>query len=109
MLDQTEYTKLATTLKQVLLDHYGSRMEKLVLFGSYARGDYQKDSDIDFMIVFNDEQLDYFEEMSNIVDLKTALSLDYDITISSIPMEAQRYELEDSPLLLNVREEGVAI
>ena len=37
----------------------GNRLKKVILYGSYARGDYGKNSDIDIMILtdFNDEEL----------------------------------------------------
>ena len=37
----------------------GNRLKKVILYGSYARGDYSKNSDIDLMILtdFNDDEL----------------------------------------------------
>ena len=32
---------------------YGSHLKSVILYGSYARGDYTKDSDIDIMILRN--------------------------------------------------------
>ena len=38
---------------------YGDSLKKVVVYGSYARGDYQKNSDIDIMILVkaNDEEI----------------------------------------------------
>ena len=39
---------------------YGSHLKSVILYGSYARGDYTKDSDIDIMILVDlpDEKLE---------------------------------------------------
>jgi predicted nucleotidyltransferase len=44
---QSLLKKLKSGLKQI----YGGQFKKAYLFGSYARGDYDSDSDIDVLIV----------------------------------------------------------
>ena len=39
---------------------YGERLCEVILYGSYARGDYREDSDIDIMILVD------MDEMENI-------------------------------------------
>lgn len=109
MLTSTEQKQLAKDLKKVLQAHYGTRLNKLVLFGSYVRGDYHEDSDIDFLIVFNDTKINSIKEIINIAALKNNFILDYNINISSIPMEKKRFETEHSPFLSAVRKEGMPI
>ena len=38
---------------EIIKQIYGSNLEKIILFGSYARGDNKKESDIDIMILVN--------------------------------------------------------
>ena len=48
---------------------YGSHLKSVILYGSYARGDYTKDSDIDIMILVDlpDEKLDsYLDSLSEL-------------------------------------------
>jgi Nucleotidyltransferase domain len=45
MITQSPVTQ---SVKQVLQHLYGERLARLVLFGSYARGDQREDSDMDF-------------------------------------------------------------
>ena len=35
-----------------LVSIYGTHLKKIILYGSYARGDYRDDSDIDIMLFF---------------------------------------------------------
>lgn len=53
-----EKSELQTILKKVTsasVQLYGKRLNKIILYGSYARGDYTDESDIDIMIVLNCE------------------------------------------------------
>jgi predicted nucleotidyltransferase len=43
--------QIAREYKTQLIQLYGSGLESLILFGSYARGDYHNDSDVDFAII----------------------------------------------------------
>ncbi len=92
-----------------LLNHvYGARLNKVILFGSQARGDSSPSSDIDLMIVLQD-QVDAGKEISRIGELTANLSLKYNVAISCVFVSIDRYLKEQSPLLLNVRREGVAV
>ncbi|OHD62514.1 MAG: hypothetical protein A2096_16375 [Spirochaetes bacterium GWF1_41_5] len=41
-------------IKQIIIDEY--HPDKIILFGSYARGDYRPDSDIDLLIISDKEK-----------------------------------------------------
>ena len=45
---------LEKTLTESFLRVFGDRLVSLVLYGSYARGDFREDSDIDLIIVLSD-------------------------------------------------------
>ncbi|MBI5093894.1 MAG: nucleotidyltransferase domain-containing protein [Candidatus Hydrogenedentes bacterium] len=83
-------------------------MEKLVLFGSYARGEAEPDSDIDVMVALRDP-VDVHEEILRSEHIVAALSLEFDTVLSCAFVSTSRFDAEQSPLLINVRHEGVAI
>ena len=37
--------------------HYGDRLSKIILFGSYARGEAHEDSDVDLLLLLNDGEV----------------------------------------------------
>lgn len=86
----------------------GDRLEQILLFGSQARGEARPDSDIDILVIVRGEcdTADLIRRTSSIV---AALSLRYDVVISRAFVSQERYEQEQSPFLLNVRRERVAI
>lgn len=53
-------------------DRFGARVAEIVLFGSYARGDANDESDVDVLIVLDDLS---DEEALEIVDVATAIKL----------------------------------
>lgn len=87
---------------------YGDRLVQMVLFGSQARGDAEPESDIDILIVLR-ELTSPGREISRTGEITAELSLRYDVVISCTFISADCYAMEQSPLLLNVRREGVTI
>jgi predicted nucleotidyltransferase len=55
MLSTEQVRSLLRDLKADLKTALGDKLEELVLFGSYSRGDYSKYSDIDLIILVKDE------------------------------------------------------
>src|SRR5213080_5282199 len=55
-------------LKTELVDLYGSRLKRALLFGSRARGDHEPDSDYDVLVVL-EGPLDYWKELHRLAEL----------------------------------------
>ena len=101
-------TALVTKLKSGLTGLYGQRLKAVVLFGSYARGDYNEDSDLDVMIVL-DRYESYWDELVRSAELASELSLEYNVTISRMIMTEEQWKRGDLPVLRNIRIEGVPV
>lgn len=95
-------------MRQALRDIYGERIVRIMLFGSHARGDASAGSDIDALIVLKGA-VKPGEEIARTGGIASELSLKHDVVISCAFVSAERYETEQSPLLINVRREGVAV
>ncbi len=92
--------------KAALRAMYGDRLREAVLYGSYARGDYDDESDIDLMIVLNDERVDTFAEIRRISPLETRFLLDYGLVVSPL-VAYSRYKDSFSPIYQEVRKDGM--
>ncbi|MEI7473594.1 MAG: nucleotidyltransferase domain-containing protein [bacterium] len=101
--------KITTLLKNQINDLYQNRLSDLVLFGSQARNEAVQGSDIDVLIVLKDEELNVVKELRLINDLISSLSLEFNEVISCVFVSEKRYLNEKSPLLLNIRKEGVIL
>lgn len=89
----------------------GNRLKKIMLYGSYARGDYNKNSDIDIMILtdLSDKEI---SEYSNIIWEKCAdIEIDKGIVISPLIRNIDNFEswLDVKPFYMNIINEGVTL
>lgn len=101
--------KILRELKKGLVEIYGDRLEAVVLFGSYARGDARPpDSDIDVMLVLKGE-FKYREMQKRSSEFVASLCLENDVVISRVFVSDTEYAQSKMPLMLNVRKEGVAV
>jgi predicted nucleotidyltransferase len=87
---------------------YGPRLVCLVLFGSHARGDAEPGSDIDVLVVL-EGRVRPEEEIARTGEITAGMSLQNNVVISSTFISADRFEREESPLMINVRREGVPV
>ena len=87
---------------------YGDRLVRLVLFGSQARGDAEPGSDIDVLVVLRGP-VSPCDEIERTLDDIAGLSLENDAVLSCVFVSDEEFRREQSPLLLNVRREGVLV
>lgn len=100
--------QILTELRERLDEHYGDRLVDVVLFGSQARGDAVPGSDIDVMVVLKGE-VRTGEEIEQTGGIIAELSLKYDVLVSTIFESEEDFLFRGSPLLINVRREGVRV
>lgn len=101
--------KILSQLKKGLTEIYGEQLKSVILFGSYARGDARPPaSDIDVMIMLKGE-FNYREVDKRSSDFISALCLEYDVLISWRFVSEERYKISGTPLMINIRKEGVFI
>ena len=99
---------LLTEMRRRFEALYGPRLVRLMLFGSLARGDADPGSDIDVLVVL-EGPVRPGEEIRRTLDPVPQLSLENNGVFSCIFVSRERFENELSPLLINVRREGVAV
>ena len=83
---------------------YGDRVERVVLFGSRARGDARRDSDYD-VAVFLKDLTDRWGEVDRIADIATDIMDETGTFVHAMPYRAETYR-DRSPLMHEVRREG---
>lgn len=102
----TVYEQVGEELAKRLKAELGQRLHSLVLYGSVARGEAAKDSDIDVLIVTADKGLE--KQVSSIND-DLNFEKDYKVFLAPVYLsidEFYRLVRLGSPFLSNVLEEG---
>ena len=93
---------------------FTEKLRDVILFGSYARGDYKEWSDVDFMILADLDDLDSLEIWQleqTFTDLLADLSFHMNLLLSTIITPYGRFERmkEDYPFYRNVNKEGKSL
>lgn len=100
-------SKFSISIKEI----FHEKLKAIILFGSYARGDYDNESDIDIMVLVDIEKMDIKNYRNEIVMLTSKLGMDYNVVLAPIIQnfsEFNRFK-ETSGFFRNVQNEGVLI
>lgn len=88
---------------------YSGRVSETYLYGSYARGDYTAESDIDILLVVDMSAEEIAKRRPMTAKVSSALSLEHDVTVSVTvkPMGQFNAYADMLPFYKNVVREGV--
>ena len=91
----------------------GNRIKKIILYGSYSRGDFNNSSDIDIMILTDLTDEEIIEYRDKISDIAFDIEFDneFDIMLSPLVKNIDKfnYWLQALPFYMNVQREGVVL
>lgn len=105
---QSQIKDILSEVKNVLDNLYKENLVDILLYGSYARESYNEHSDIDLLIVLKKIE-SVGKEIDKIVDAVYDITLEHSTLISFIPITYDDYRTINSPLILNIKKEGISI
>ena len=90
---------------------YGSHLRQIILYGSYARGDFCSDSDIDIMILVDLSEVELKRYSQQLSYMTYDFNLDYDLDIKPIVQNDIFFNkwIVNYPFYANVHKEGVVL
>lgn len=90
---------------------YGPDIKSIILYGSYARGDYDSQSDIDIAAIVVGERVNLQNKIRQVWDEAADVGLDNDVVISPTVIPYDEYEKYKETLLYyrNIEKEGLKI
>lgn len=111
MCKEAELSQILSVFIKNAKEIFGDKLCDVILFGSYARGDFHSESDIDIMLIADISCEDVMKYLYSFSDPISELSLDYDVVISPVIEPLERYEKYKDviPFLRNVQKEGIRI
>ena len=108
-LTADQLTALSQDVKRVLTDLYGERLDRVILYGSYARGDFHAESDVDYLVVLRDDTVEGGREIRRMAPMIGPLSLRYEVEVSVFPTSVSKYKAGYTLLYQAIQQEGVCL
>lgn len=102
---------LLVSYNRELKQLFGENLEKVILFGSYARGDYSRSSDIDIMILVNIQPEKICDYADKVYDFTYDFEQEHGIEINPCIQNIDTYNHWKGvyPFFVNIEKEGVAV
>lgn len=90
---------------------YGEQLQTIILYGSYARGDYRQDSDIDLMILVDSSDQEIERKGRALSDMTFEYNFAYNLEIMPIvkPQDHFKKWLRAYPFYNTIQKEGVKL
>ena len=110
-LSEPEYQIVRTVLREFkseLAKLYGESVPDVLVYGSYARGEPNSESDIDILLLFPKE-IRPGEEIRRVNWILADLNLRFQVLISVLPASENELRSSSTPFWENVRHESVPI
>jgi uncharacterized protein len=106
MSEKPQNDPVLKRFRAAISEIYGDRLERVVLYGSRARGDAHPDSDYD-IAVFLRGMTDRIAELYRLADLSTTILEDDGEFIHAMAYPAGSYNDPRMPLMYAIRAEGI--
>lgn len=107
-MTRQEALDIVRQAREGLAKLYGDRLKAVYLFGSYARGDADEDSDIDVAVVLTGP-VERWEERDRCNQLLTDLSLEHDCLLSAVHVSQEELLTGTYAIHRSIIREGVPV
>ena len=111
MCTKNELNTILSRMSEAYRTIYGDEIKKILLYGSYARGDNEKYSDIDIVAIVDGERSDLQSKLTDLWDVSSDLELEYATIVSPtvIPYDEFNKYKDVLPYYKNIENEGIEI
>lgn len=111
MCTQNDLKNILKKMVVIYRNIYNQNLCEIYLYGSYARGDYNTESDIDIVAIVKGERPKLQEQLKKVWDVASDLELDYEVIISPTVIPYAEFEAykEILPYYRNIAQEGVKL
>lgn len=111
MCDKTQLNKITSQIVEAYRYIYGQSIKNIVMYGSFARGDFDDESDIDFAAIVEGERQALQKQLEKVWDKASDIGLEYDAVVSPVVIPYEEFlEYKDKlPYYRNIDKEGIIV
>ena len=111
MCTRNQLNDISGQMVSIYRDIYGDAVTGVFLYGSYARGDFKSDSDVDIMILLDISDVDLKAYSQQLSYMTYDFNLDNDLDIKPIAKSEEHFNkwVVNYPFYANVNKEGVVL
>lgn len=104
-MDRAQVDELVRAVTEDLRALYGKRLRRVLLFGSWARGDAHPDSDVDLLVVL-DRMTSPWDELRRMDEVLWRHSYASGQVLSAFPVTDQQLAARDDPAVIRAAAEA---
>lgn len=111
MCTENQVNNISKQISQSYRSVYGDSIVAIYLYGSYARGNYTDESDIDITAIVKGNRIDLQEKLKLVWDVSADIGLENGVVVSPTVIPYAEYEeyREILPYYMNIQKEGKRI
>ena len=111
MCTKIQIDNISQQISQSYRSVYGDNIVAIYLYGSYARGNYDEESDVDIAAIIRGNRIDLHRKLKQIWDVSADIGLKNDVIVSPTVIPFDEYEeyKHTLPYYMNIQKEGKRI
>jgi predicted nucleotidyltransferase len=111
MCTQNELNVVASEVVAATVALLQDKIYKIILYGSYARGDFTNESDVDIMIILNCNKEEVTKYRRDISRVSSRIGLKNDVEVSLLLRDRETFEYSENkvPFYTNIQKEGITL
>ena len=111
MCDMASLNRITEKVVNAAKENLGKKLDKVILYGSYARGDYNDESDIDILILADIPLKNRWREREKIREIIGRIDMDYDVVLCLSVVDSDTFNkyLPVEPFYTNVLKDGLIL
>lgn len=111
MCAKQELQRITESVVDSVLELVSDKIYKIILYGSYARGDFTSESDVDIMVILDCTKEEVLSYRKRISKMASRIGLEHDLMVSILLRDKEGYLAgqEFLPFYQNVARDGVSL
>ena len=111
MCDKIKLNKITSQIVEAYRDIYGQSIKNIIMYGSFARGDFDDESDIDFAAIVVGERQELQKKLEKVWDKASDIGLEHVAVVSPVVIPYEEFlEYKDKlPYYRNIDKEGIIV